>query len=161
MQMTSRLIALARAILFFLPEIALSAWILFDPKQIEQYMMSVATLVFGWCAACVASRQFSCSVLLVIFCLFAHLLRFGVLQRRGDPLLRTHRPSAKELAVAGVVVFAYAVFLVTALEATLPLTRVGNVDLGIFDVFGASVAAFALIVISIFVVRTFAKRGHK
>lgn len=138
-----------KAILLFLPEVVICAYIFIQPKSLITFMLLVGKYIFSSCPPCLDSNQFLLSSLLILICLLAHLMRFLFFQLAGNSILADYQPSAQEAVVSLLVVAAYAVFLTSSLNST-PAT-IEKISIGIVDVVGASVTALALIVILLFV----------
>ena len=133
----------AWAALFFFPELAVIALILADPKLFEALLGSIATPIFASCATCLASGQFMGSLVLVGYCLLAHLVRFAVLNTVGGDVWSTHRPGVKAALISILIVTAYAVFVWTSLSDTAHV-QAGRLS-AILDVVAASVIALAFL----------------
>lgn len=143
-----------KAALFFLLEAIIGLYILIRPDLLEAFLLIFAKHVFASCLSCLVSPQFLISSALLLFLLFAHLIRFLIFDMAGNSLLAGHKSSAKELLISLLICVAYLVFLMNSLTS---ITIEKNY-FGIFDVVNASVAALALIVILLSVFFIFVKK---
>ena len=124
--------------LFFLPEIVLYAFACIRPELLEAFMISVAKTTFGACTICLASKQFLLSSSILLIFIVIHLIRLLLYSLKGKSLLEDYVPTLHEVLISLLVLIAYIVFLIDALNV-IPLSaipRKEDASISLVDIIG-------------------------